>query len=423
MQTIASSITKRFFFILAIAAGLFQTACQKNNSGAPVISHVRTVDPNAKDSFFVQAYPGTLIAIQGNHFDGLQHVYFNDAEAVFNPALNSSTNIIMTIPTNAPTAPPLNSVSNTIKVVTSHGSASFAFTLVLPPPAISAGSNENAAGGTSLVIRGTNFYGISKVLFPGGIAATSFKVDSPTQITVTVPTGITAGDSLHVVGAFGNCSSPFVFDNWMSPTKGFLANFDGTTSQWSPPANNPYFGWSTQGWVGTFLAPDNVFANGTGYCVEINPANNKPKGDNSWWQDNNSIITDAMTWTAASNPSLSNYALKFEANVSNWTAGSIWIATSWAPWAYMAEWAPWKTVAGGKYSSNGWATVTIPLSNFLAATSNTYTSTGTGASSITALQNGGGGMLMVMYSNDGTTTIAGGSFALGLDNFRIVPVK
>jgi hypothetical protein len=417
MQTPA---IKNTLFFLLLAAVLIAPACKKNNSGTPVITHVRAIDPNERDSFFTQAYPGTLIVIQGSHLDGLEAVLFNDQPATFNSALNSSSNIIITIPSNAPTAPPLSSVSNTIKVFTSHGSTSFTFNLVLTPPVISWVSNENAVGGTSLVIHGTNFYGISKIVFPGGINASSYTVDSATQITVTVPPGITKGDSLRVYGAFGEGSSPFVFDNWLSPTTGFLANFDGTTSQWSPPANNPYFGWSTQGWVGTFLAPDNVFANGTGYCVEINPANAKPKGDNSWWQDANSIITDPGTWVSASNAPIADYALKFEANVTNWTAGSIWIGTNWPNWNYLAEWAPWKTASGKKYSSNGWVTVTIPLTSFLTATSNTYTSTGTGASSITTLQSGGGGMLMIMYANDGTATIPGGSFALGLDNIRIV---
>jgi hypothetical protein len=228
-----------------------------------------------------------------------------------------------------------------------------------------------------------------------------------------------------VYGTFGTAASPFIFDNWLSQSAGYLANFDGTSSQWSPPsaATNPYYGWSQNQWVGTYVTDGTTFPNGTGYCVEINPAGPKPSGDNSWWQDANSIITNTATWTSNSSASISNYALKFEAYVNNWKAGSIWIGTNWPNWSYLAQYAPWKTASGGTYSSNGWVTVTIPLANFLTATSNAYTSTGTGASSISTLEGGGGGMLMIMYANDGTSTIAGGSFAMGLDNFRIVPIK
>jgi hypothetical protein len=59
----------------------------------------------------------------------------------------------------------------------------------------------------------------------------------------------------------------------------------------------------------------------------------------------------------------------------------------------------------------------------LAATNNAYTPSGAGPSNISALTSGGGGMLMIMYANDGTATIPGGSFDIGLDNFRIVKIK
>ena len=431
MQTIAFHKRIWQFFLLLVVAGLVQVACKKSGSGAPVITHVRAIDSTARDSFFVKAYPGTLVVIQGYNFDGLEHVYFNDFDAPFNAALISNNNITISIPTGAPTAPPLNKVSNAIRVVTSHGSATYTFTLVLTPPVITAVSNENAVGGTTVIIKGSNFYGISKIVFPGGITASNYSVDSATQITVTVPAGITTGDSLRVYGTFGSGSSPFVFDNWMSPSVGFLANFDGTNSKWSPPANNPYYGWSQQQWVGGYVTDPTIFPNGTGYCVEINPAGNKTKGDNSWWQDNNSIITNTATWPSGS---IGNYALKFEANVSNWSAGSIWIGTTFPSnnWGFLAQYAPWKTASSGKYSSNGWVTVTIPLTSFLSATNNAYTSTGTGAASISALQtspgingkvNNGNGMLMIMYTNDGTATIPGGSFAMGIDNVRIVAIK
>ena len=136
MQTIAFHIPKRTLFLLLVVAGLIQVACKKSNSGAPVITHVRAIDSTARDSFFVKAFPGTLIVIQGNNFDGLEHVYFNDYDAPFNAALVSSNNITIPIPAAAPTAPPLSKVSNTIQVVTSHGSASYTFTLVLTPPVI-----------------------------------------------------------------------------------------------------------------------------------------------------------------------------------------------------------------------------------------------------------------------------------------------
>jgi hypothetical protein len=307
----------KLILLLAVAfAAITQQACKKeagSGSGTPVIKDVRLVDSTKRDSFFTQALPGTLIVIQGSGFSGLQHVYFNDFDAAFNSALNSDNNIIITIPANAPTAPPLDSVTNKIKVVTDHGMATFDFKLILPPPAVTSASNENANAGATLTIEGTNFYGITKVVFPGGVEGANLTVNNPTELTVTVPAGITAGDSLHIIGDFGSCASPFIFDNWLSPTVGFLANFDGTNSQWSPPADNPYYGWSQQQWVGNFVTDPSVFPGGTGNCVEIDPAGNKVSSDNSWWQDNNSIITNTSTWVPDASVAIGDYALKFEA--------------------------------------------------------------------------------------------------------------
>lgn len=500
MNTIAFHIPKRTIFLLLLVAGMVQLGCKKNSGGTPTITDVRAVDSTKRDSLFTKALPGTLIVIQGSNLGGLQAVYFNDTAASFNPAFATSTNIVVTIPSTAQTLATNPNAPSLIKVVTDHGTATYSFSLYLPPPTITAllfddagthvaivgtnllgaskitfpggltspsftinsssiitatippgstlqdsirvyctfgtaaysypppmtitsVSNENAVAGTTLTINGTNFVGITQVTFPGGIAGTNLQKVSISQLTVTVPAGITAGDSLRVTGTLGTTASPFVYDNWLSPTTGFLANFDGTTSQWSPPANNPYFGWSQQGWVGTFVTNSTTFPNGTGYCVEINPASAKAAGDNSWYQDNNSIITNTATWVTNSSAPIGNYALKFEINVTNWTAGAIWVGTSFPNWSYLATYAPWKTTTGGSYSSTGWVTVTIPLTSFLAATNNVYTSTGSTPPDIPTLIGGGGGLLMLMYANDGTTTIPANSFTIGIDNVRIVPVK
>jgi gliding motility-associated-like protein len=63
---------------------------------------------------------------------------------------------------------------------------------VNPPPAISSITPSTAAIGSTVVINGTDFTGATAVSF-NGTNATSFIVDSPTQITATVPVGTTTG--------------------------------------------------------------------------------------------------------------------------------------------------------------------------------------------------------------------------------------
>src|SRR6185503_18574166 len=122
---------KRIAFFILVATVIF--SCKKEDSGIPSISGVRTVDPATKDSLFTRAIPGTLIVVQGHNFGGLQAVIFNDSSAYFNPAYATSTNIIVRIPATAQTAAANPNVPSTIKVVTNHGTATYTFTLYLPP--------------------------------------------------------------------------------------------------------------------------------------------------------------------------------------------------------------------------------------------------------------------------------------------------
>jgi M6 family metalloprotease-like protein len=59
-------------------------------------------------------------------------------------------------------------------------------------PTITSFSPTSGPVGTSVIITGTNLAGATSVTF-GGVAATTFTVDSATQITATVPTGAVTG--------------------------------------------------------------------------------------------------------------------------------------------------------------------------------------------------------------------------------------
>lgn len=63
---------------------------------------------------------------------------------------------------------------------------------VNPPPAINTITPSTGAIGSTVVINGTDFTGATTLSF-NGTNATNFTVDSPTQITATVPVGTTTG--------------------------------------------------------------------------------------------------------------------------------------------------------------------------------------------------------------------------------------
>ena len=127
---------------------------------------------------------GTTITIRGSSFTGASKVLFG-AVAASSFTVNSATQITAVSPAGSGTVD--------VRVTTPGGTSAtgtadrFTYQVAPTVTGISATSGP-AAGGTSVIIRGSNFTGASKVLF-GTVAASSFTVNSATQITAVSPAG------------------------------------------------------------------------------------------------------------------------------------------------------------------------------------------------------------------------------------------
>ena len=76
-----------------------------------------------------------------------------------------------------------------------------------PPTVTNVNPNSGpAAGGTSVVITGTNFFAVSAVMFGGNAAA--YTVNSPTQITATAPAGTGTVDVTVTAGGGTSAANP-----------------------------------------------------------------------------------------------------------------------------------------------------------------------------------------------------------------------
>ena len=126
---------------------------------------------------------GASVTITGTSFNTAEYVKFNGTASTF--SVDSDTQITATVPSGAS--------SGTIVVTTHGGTATSAssFTFI-PAPSISSFSPGSGGPGTSVTITGANFTGATAVSF-NGTAASSYSVDSSTQITATVPSGSTTG--------------------------------------------------------------------------------------------------------------------------------------------------------------------------------------------------------------------------------------
>lgn len=440
---------------LLLLAGLL-ASCKKSESDytkdsgkSPRINGIRAIAPAPNNFALQEAFLGQTIVLRGEGFESLRKLYFNGFDTYFNPALFSDTTAVVTIPAAMPLSDLVTSL-NTIRIVNSKGEFTYEFPIKPNNPVITSGSLENTPGGVSVTFKGSNlfmidgFYFIDSIVFPNGNKVVESAITGNpdgTEVTLTVPSGgLQRGDSLRIYTNHGNGTSMFRFNNWLSPTVGYIANFDavGGSGQWNPPsdAENPNYGWSQQQWVGEWVPdPSATYPNATGTCVAIHPAANVTPGDDSWWQDNRCIITNTVpSWAANMNDAIINYALKFEVYVKdNWTAGNLWIAPGWANWSFIAEYSPWKKT--GSYRSTGWETVSIPLSEFRKAKSNRYDKGGDPPANMNELMNanGSGGMLMFRLTTaDGfnsagnevaTGPIAPGSLRIAIDNIRIEKIK
>jgi hypothetical protein len=120
---------------------------------------------------------GATVTLKGTGFVGADHVAFGDVNGT--PTVLSATSMTAVVPNGASSGP--------LEVHTSSGgwsaesAASFTVTATL-----SSFSPSGGAPGTSVTITGVGFTDATVVSF-GGTAATTFHVDSDTQITATVP--------------------------------------------------------------------------------------------------------------------------------------------------------------------------------------------------------------------------------------------
>jgi len=141
---------------------------------------------------------GKTIEILGQGLTGATKVSFHGVAATF--TVVSDTYLTAVVPAGATTG----SVT-----VSMPGGALTSNKIFRVMPAILSFNPTSGPVGTPVTITGTSFTGASKVTF-GGVKATTFSVDSDTQITATVPTGAKTG-KIQITTPGGIATSPGVF--------------------------------------------------------------------------------------------------------------------------------------------------------------------------------------------------------------------
>ena len=140
---------------------------------------------------------GTLVTITGVSLTQTTAVTIGGKAAAF--TVKSDTQVTATVPAGAKTGA-------AISITTAGGTASFGKFVVVPE--ITSFSPTSGPVGTSVTITGNSFTGTTKVTF-GGVAATSYKAISDTQVDASSAGAATGTIAVTTAGGAGTSAGKF----------------------------------------------------------------------------------------------------------------------------------------------------------------------------------------------------------------------
>ena len=163
-------LTALTFLVTLVSLAIFssckddETGIPKVATGKPSIARVYLLDTvkTYKDSSIIGAEPFKLLVINGENIGGVINAYFNGYNTSFNPTYNTDNNLIIRIPGEVPTD---STVDNKIRLVTSHGEATFNFKIIAKPAVYSSDKKTFGIDRGDITITGKNFSDVSSVVF------------------------------------------------------------------------------------------------------------------------------------------------------------------------------------------------------------------------------------------------------------------
>jgi len=391
-----------------------------NITGAPIISHVRNSAASPNNTIVKSILPGQQINIVGYNLKNATKIAFQGIEADLTKVAYTDTSAIVEVPTDLSggDASQVNMISYTTKI----GVGTFAIKII-GPPSISSISYEIPKAGDLVYLYGNNLGGVQSLTFAGETISTYEVSADGTSVSFISP-ALTQSGPVAITTPGGTFTTAYKVNdvNFINGGGvGIIGNME-----WGD-----YFGWPWWGGNITLTSSDpnsgwpsyNAdFGVGLGMYVEYKSDILNADAGN----DGNAIrMNDAKSgWVPTENlndPGTS-WALKFEINVKKpWKGGTLCIKSKNAD--YMARYEPWqisssKTIS---YTTKGWQTVTIPLSEFRAKDATLGEGKGNPITKVLDLldpASGNGNLLLYIhnYSTAATETAFDGAF----DNFRVV---
>ena len=397
------NINGALFAMALVAAGAGFTSCEDEPDkyevagGTPTIDYVRPVDAASKDSLLTAASLNNTICIVGRNLRSVTKINFNDQAAVLNTSYMTDNTIIVTVPKAIP-----NKVSDKIYFITSkQDTVAYDFKTIVPAPTINSMSNEWAAAGEEVTIKGDYFldYDNSHLTIKVGenytIPYEDLKI-SQNNIRFNIPEDMPKHEPIYITTINGTTKAGFRYmDN-----RGMLFDFDTPWKEGGDVLGN-------NGWHNRTITSDATSLSGN-YMVLGETAMGS---DGDWndgnfsfeywpgsWQDPETYSSRPRMQDLADFSDWQNMSLKFEMCIpkdNSWSAapmqiyfGSVTQVSNGAAGTKdiygnvlaganntffhdqgklaRALYMPWQNTEDKLYNTDGkWVTVTIPLSDFV----------------------------------------------------------
>ena len=355
---------KLFAFLLFAVTLLVFVGCDDEGKGkyemtdgVPTIYYVRPPDIEKADSLLVGAYMGETICLVGDNLTSIQELYFNDVKALLNINFITKNTLLVTVPKDVPNE----KMDKIVMVLKSGERVEYDFIVRIPAPVVGSIKCEQVPEGDNVTIYGDYFF--DNQTAPLTIQIGDYVVPKAdildiqkTEVTFISPAMEVKG-AISVTTTYGNSGrTKFVFHD----DRGILFNFD----------DYPIVpGWGRPNLIET--GPDAISGNYMKFRGEIQAGEWISPGDNfqcNFWGEDNGIPTGNL-FPGDSASSI----LKFEVNVLEaWSALPMNIffgaqgskeSALWDDSVPRAQWIPWKET-GGSYTTDGWVTVSIPITDF-----------------------------------------------------------
>ncbi len=346
---------RRFVLILAFLSGvmvLLQQSCKKEEECIPpVIDSITFEGSTVRVDYLI---PTRKITVHGAHLDGATKIKINnltyDATYLYHP----DTTLTFTVPYIESNL----TVPDSLTIFKSCGEAVVEVKILSAPAFISKISNEFAVAGETITLKGNYFVDLEKVIFPGEIPGEIVEGYNDTICRIVVPEGVENAGKLVLTSASGDGSSAYNID--FNNTTGLLCDFD---------YNNFWAGWG-----GDIIrnADDATIPPARGFFYVCELSNIMP----GTTEIENSMLPIAFHVSPDYSGDLTPdyFAIQAEMYVKypwktgyyNILIGRKSLTTGQIEYSYEYDYKPWSDTINyrGQFITDGWETVTIPLTKF-----------------------------------------------------------